>query len=251
MNTRHLIAALALTTAATASAEPKNLLFYGSSFTGSGGGVHLLVRDIATGRAKNARLRSRRRRTDAPVPPRHRHLRHHLGHHARRELGRRRPREYSTAHHPPERRQRARIPERRTGALSGRPVAQPRRQGRTLRNWPAARATRSTRQSGPNPQRCRPSARQLQPRQLRPERHRHLRGHAVGDAFENAGFNLDLYAGDIYHASNKARSSSRSSSTAPSTTTPHSPTSISQPSRADWASQPLTSTTRSSTPRAS
>lgn len=34
--------------ASAASAEHKNLLFYGNSFTGSGGGVHLLVRDIAT-----------------------------------------------------------------------------------------------------------------------------------------------------------------------------------------------------------
>ena len=49
MNTKLLIAALAITTAATASAEPKNLLFYGNSFTASGGGVHTLVRDIATG----------------------------------------------------------------------------------------------------------------------------------------------------------------------------------------------------------
>jgi len=49
MNTKHLITALVLTAATTASAEPKNLLFYGNSFTGSGGGVHLLVRDIATG----------------------------------------------------------------------------------------------------------------------------------------------------------------------------------------------------------
>jgi len=38
---------LALATAG-AHAEPLNLLFYGNSFTASGGGVHILVRDIAT-----------------------------------------------------------------------------------------------------------------------------------------------------------------------------------------------------------
>lgn len=38
---------LALATAAHAD-EPKSLLFYGNSFSGSGGGVHTLVRDIAT-----------------------------------------------------------------------------------------------------------------------------------------------------------------------------------------------------------
>lgn len=41
-------AALIAGTTMSAHAEPKNLLFFGNSFTGSGGGVHTLVRDIAT-----------------------------------------------------------------------------------------------------------------------------------------------------------------------------------------------------------
>ena len=50
MRTTHAIAAAAaISLAAAAHAdEPKNLLFYGNSFTASGGGVQLLVRDIAT-----------------------------------------------------------------------------------------------------------------------------------------------------------------------------------------------------------
>ena len=47
MRTTILLAAIALTASARAE-EPKNLLFVGNSFTGSGGGVHGLVQDIAT-----------------------------------------------------------------------------------------------------------------------------------------------------------------------------------------------------------
>ena len=49
MKRTHMISMLAIAaTVSVAHAEPKNLLFYGNSFSGSGGGVHLLVRDIAT-----------------------------------------------------------------------------------------------------------------------------------------------------------------------------------------------------------
>lgn len=49
MRTARFAAAAVLAFAATAHAEEaKNILFYGNSFTGSGGGVHLLVRNIAT-----------------------------------------------------------------------------------------------------------------------------------------------------------------------------------------------------------
>lgn len=41
-----VFAALAIVSAA--HAEPKSLLFYGNSFTGNAGGVHLMVRDIAS-----------------------------------------------------------------------------------------------------------------------------------------------------------------------------------------------------------
>lgn len=46
--TQAIMTTLIASAAMTADAEPKNLLFYGNSFTGSGGGVHNLVRDIAT-----------------------------------------------------------------------------------------------------------------------------------------------------------------------------------------------------------
>lgn len=38
----------AMTVVTAAHAEPKNILFYGNSFTGNAGGVHLMVRDIAS-----------------------------------------------------------------------------------------------------------------------------------------------------------------------------------------------------------
>lgn len=49
MNRIHtgLVALLALTAGAAGGDEPKNLLFFGNSFTGSGGGVHRIVQDIA------------------------------------------------------------------------------------------------------------------------------------------------------------------------------------------------------------
>lgn len=43
-----LAAIVLLVVATSAHAEPKSLLFYGNSFTGNAGGVHLMVRDIAT-----------------------------------------------------------------------------------------------------------------------------------------------------------------------------------------------------------
>jgi|GEM_PF-1442990 len=48
MRTPTTLAAIAIAASAARAENPKNLLFVGNSFTGSGGGVHLLVQDIAT-----------------------------------------------------------------------------------------------------------------------------------------------------------------------------------------------------------
>lgn len=44
---KHIGVIAALTLAASAQAEQKNILFYGNSFTGNAGGIHNMVRDIA------------------------------------------------------------------------------------------------------------------------------------------------------------------------------------------------------------
>lgn len=207
MNTKHLIAAIALTTAANASAEPKNLLFYGNSFTASGGGVHTLVRDIATGAGEDTphvfgRIASGQT------------LQFHLDTGTSVITSGIMPgenwdavvlQEYSTrpTTHPTD----GNVP----GFLS---AAQGLYQAVQAHSPNADAVLFETWARGPG-NGVYPSI-WSEPAEMQAELRDNynlansvLNGIGtsevapVGDAFENAGFNLDLYAGDIYHASNK------------------------------------------------
>jgi len=207
MNTRHLIAALALTTAATANAEPKNLLFYGNSFTGSGGGVHLLVRDIATGAGEETPHVFGRVVGGQT-------LQFHLDTGTSVITSGIMPgenwdavvlQEYSTrpTTHPSD----GNVPGFLSAAQGLYQAVQshsPDAQAVLFETW--ARGPGNSVYPGIWSE---PAEMQAELRDNYNLANSVLNGIGtsevapVGDAFENAGFNLDLYAGDIYHASNK------------------------------------------------
>lgn len=208
-NTRVLtvFALAALAATAQADDEPKNLLFFGNSFTGSGGGVHTLVRDVATaaghptphvfgmvvgGQTLEWHLASTASVITSGIP---------AGQHWDAVM----LQEYSTrpTTHPTD----ANVPafiDAARGLYQATLNHSPNAQSVLFETWARGpghsfypsiwnEPAEMQAELRANYDLCRDQLALLGPSEVAP----------IGDAFELGGFDLSLYASDIYHASNK------------------------------------------------